>query len=115
MLTFQPGAPHAGAHPFNDQAALEFGDSADDDHDSAAQRAAGVDILPERDVFDPDSIQLVQNIKEVFHRPGDPIRGPYQNHIEAAAAGIGHHLIEAWPFGLCAADLVCEQIGRAHV
>jgi hypothetical protein len=36
VLTFQPGAPHPGAHPFNDQAALEFGDGADDDHDGAA-------------------------------------------------------------------------------
>ena len=67
VLTFEPCAPHAGAHPFNDQAALEFGDGADDHDESAAQRATGVDIFPERDVFDPDSIQLVQNIEEVFY------------------------------------------------
>ena len=73
MLTFQPGAPHAGTDPLDDQAAFEFGDGADDHDESAAKRAAGVDIFPERDVLDSDPIQLVQNIKEVLHRPGDPV------------------------------------------
>jgi hypothetical protein len=49
---FKASAPHAGAHPLDDQAAFEFGDGADDDDDGPAQRAAGVDVFPERDVLD---------------------------------------------------------------
>jgi hypothetical protein len=105
-LAVESGAPHAGADSFDDQAAFEFGDGADDNHDGAAQGAAGVDIFPEADVLDPDSIQLVQDIKEMLHRPGDPIRCPDQEHIEAAAASVGHHLIEAGPFGFRTADSV---------
>ena len=40
MLAFEPGAPHAGAHPLDDQVAFQFSDGADDDHDSPAQRVA---------------------------------------------------------------------------
>ena len=47
VTAFEAGAPHAGAHPLDDQVAFEFGDGADDDHDGAAQRAAGVDLLAE--------------------------------------------------------------------
>ena len=43
----------------------------------------------------------------MLHRPGDPVRSPDQDDIEPAAAGIGHHLIESWPPGLRAGDLVC--------
>ena len=52
VLAFEPGAPHAGAHPLDDQVAFQFGDGADDDHDGPAQRAAGIDIFPEADVLD---------------------------------------------------------------
>src|ERR1019366_6410227 len=107
-LAFETSAPHAGAHSFDDQASFKLGDSADDHDDGASQRAAGVDIFPAADIFDSCPIQFVEHIEEVLHRTGDPVRRPDQYNVEAAAAGIGHHLIEAWPFGLCAADLVCE-------
>ena len=64
-LAFEPGAPHAGAHPFDDQAAFQFGDGADDHHDGPAQRAGGVDIFPEADELDFDAVQLVEYFKEV--------------------------------------------------
>jgi hypothetical protein len=106
MLAFEPGAPHAGAHPLDDQVAFQFSDGADDDHDSPAQRAAGVDIFPEADVLDLEPAEFVQDFKEVLHRPGDSVRGPDQDNIEPTAAGVGHHLIEARPPGLCTADPV---------
>jgi hypothetical protein len=34
VLTFETSAPHAGAHPFDDQAAFKFGDGADDNDGS---------------------------------------------------------------------------------
>ena len=49
------------------------------------------------DVLDTNSIQLVEHLKEVLYRAGDPVRSPDENNIEAAAAGIGQHLIETWP------------------
>ena len=106
-LAFETSAPHAGAHSFDDQAAFKLGDSADDHDDGASQRAAGVDIFPEADIFDSCPIQLVEHIEEVLYRTGNPVRCPHQYDVEAAAAGIGHHLIEARSFGLGAADLVC--------
>src|SRR5664280_457627 len=64
VLTFETGAPHAGAHPFDDQTAFKLSDGADDHDDSPAQRAAGVDVFPEADVLDADPIQLVEHIEE---------------------------------------------------
>ena len=48
-------APHAGAHSFDDQAAFQLSDGADDDNNRPAQWVAGVDLLSEADVFDVDS------------------------------------------------------------
>jgi F420-0:gamma-glutamyl ligase-like protein len=73
MLAFEPCAPHAVAHPLDDQVAFELGDGADDDHDGPAQRAADVDVFPEAGELDLETVELVENIEEVFHRPGDPI------------------------------------------
>ena len=106
MRAFESSAPHAGTHPFDDQVAFEFGDGAYDDHDGTAQRAAGVDISLEADLLDLKPAEFVQDFEEVLHRPGDPVRCPDQDNIEPAAAGISHHLIEAWPAGLGAADPV---------
>jgi hypothetical protein len=58
VLALEPGAPHAGAHSLDDQAALEFGDSADDDNNGTAQRAAGVDLLAEADELDVQPVQI---------------------------------------------------------
>ena len=52
MSAFEPGAPHAGAHPLDDQVAFQLSDGSDDDDDGPAQRAAGVDVLSERDELD---------------------------------------------------------------
>ena len=49
VLAFEPGAPHAGAHPLDDQAAFQLGDAADDHDDGSAQRFSGIDALPEAD------------------------------------------------------------------
>ena len=94
---FEPGAPHAGADPLDDQVAFKLGDGADDDDDGAAQRAARVDLLTEADELDVEPVQLVQHIEEVLHRSCDSIRSPDQNNIELAAAGIPHQVVEPWP------------------
>ena len=67
MPALEPGAPHAGSHPLDDQRSLQLRDGSDDDHDGAAQRAAGIDLLPEAGILDPDPVQLVQDIEEVLH------------------------------------------------
>ena len=70
---FEAGAPHAGAHPLDDQVSLKFSNGADDDDDGSAQRATNVDIFPERDILDIEPAEFVENVEEVFHRPGDSI------------------------------------------
>jgi len=106
VAALKTGTPHAGADPFDDQVAFELRDRADDDDDGAAQRAAGVDALPEADELDVEPVELVEHFEEVPGRAGDAIRGPDQDHIEAAAAGIPHQAIQTGPARLHAGDLV---------
>jgi len=57
----------------DDQVSLKFGNGADDDDDGSTQRATGVDVFAEADVFDVEPVEFVQHIEEVFDRPGDPV------------------------------------------
>ena len=106
VAAFEPGAPHAGAHPFDDEVALEFGDHADDGDDGAAQRPAGIDLLAEADELDVEVVELVEDLEEVFHRSGDAIGSPDQDDIEAAAAGIVHQIAESRASRLGSGDVV---------
>ena len=94
------------AHSLDDQVTFEFGDGADDDHDGPAQRAGSVDLLAEADELDVEPVELVEHFEEVFHRSGDPVAGPDQDHIEASAASVGHHLIKATPLCFRSTDPV---------
>src|ERR1035437_4770183 len=107
---FELGPPHAGAHPFDDQAALQLGDGADDDDYRPAQRAGGVDLFAEADELSVQVAKLVQDLEEVLSGPGDPVTSPDQDDVEAAAAGIPHHGIQAGPARLRAGDPVCELL-----
>lgn len=70
---FEPGAPHAGAHPLDNEIAFEFGDRIDDGYDSTAQRPAGVDLLAERRELDVEVVELVQDLEEVLYGPCDSV------------------------------------------
>jgi len=107
-LAFEADAPHAGAHPLDDQITLQLGYGADDDDDSPSQRAGGIDVLSEADIFDVEPVEFVQNIEEVLDRPSQPVRSPDQNNVELAAAGIAHHLIKSWTPGLGSGDPIRE-------
>jgi hypothetical protein len=76
VLAFEAGASHAGAHPLDDQVALKLSDGADDDDDSPAERAGGIDVFSEADVLDVEPAELVKYIEEVLDRPGKPVRSP---------------------------------------
>ena len=58
---FEPGSPHAGLDPLDDERALELRDGADDDDDGPAQRATCVDLLAERDELDLEMIQVIED------------------------------------------------------
>ena len=60
VLASEAGAPHAGADPLDNKVAFELRDRSDDDHDGAAQRAAGVDVLSERGVLDVEPALLTR-------------------------------------------------------
>lgn len=96
---FEPGAAHTCPHPLDDEVAFEFGDGADDDNDRSAERPSGVDLLAEADELDVHPVQFVEHVQEVFNGPGDPVRGPDQDHLEPAAAGIAQQFIESGPAG----------------
>ena len=57
---FETSAPHAGAHSFDDQVALEFADGADGHDDGPAQRATSVDLLSKADELDVQPVQLAR-------------------------------------------------------
>jgi len=101
---FELGPPHAGTNPLYDQAAFQFSDRSDDNYDGPSQRTAGIDLLPEADELDVQSVQIIQNIEEVPSGACDPIACPDQDNIELAAASIPHHLIKSRPLGLCPGD-----------
>ena len=106
MAAFEPGSPHAGTHPLDDQRAFEFSDRADDDDDSPAQRAARVDLLAKRDELDSQVIQLIEDLQKMGDRPRDAIEGPDQHDVELAPPCIPQQLIEPRPLRLGATDLV---------
>src|ERR1017187_3676632 len=105
-LAVEAGAPHAGADSLDDERPFQLRDCADDDHDGAAQRPAGVDLFAEADELDAQTIQLVQHLKEVPGRASDAIACPDQHDIEAPALGIPHQLVQTRPARLCAGDPV---------
>jgi hypothetical protein len=93
----QPGAAHSCPHPFDDEIAFEFCDSADDDDDGPPERIAGIKILAEADELDVEMVELIQHFEEVAHGPGDPVRGPDQKHLEVAAARISKQIVKTRP------------------
>jgi len=103
---FELGASHAGAHPLDDQVALEFSDCPDNDDDRPAQWPSRIDLLSEADELDVEAVQLIQHVEEVFDGPGDAIGGSDQDDIELATPAVPHHGVETWPSGLRSADHV---------
>jgi hypothetical protein len=73
MPAFQFGAAHTSSYAFDNKVTFQLGDGADDDDDGAAQRAAGVDVLSERNELDAEVVQLVEHFEEVTDRASDPI------------------------------------------
>lgn len=56
VTAFELGTPHAGTHPLDDKAALQFSYRTDDDHDGSSQRSTGIDLLAETDELDVQTI-----------------------------------------------------------
>jgi hypothetical protein len=50
-------------------------------------------------------VELVEHFEEVAHGPGDPVRGPDQEHLEAAAARIPKQIIETRPASFSPGDI----------
>lgn len=88
---FEASATHSSPDPLDDQRAFQLRDGRDDYDDGAAQRAAGIKLLPEADELDVQPVQFIQHFQEVTHAPGQSIAGPDQHDIEVAAAGISQH------------------------
>src|SRR4051794_29639147 len=101
---FELSSPHAGTDSFDDQAAFQFSDRSDDNHDGTPQRSSGVNLFSEADELDVQPIEIIQHIEEVTSGACDAIARPDQDNIELAAASVPHHLIEPWPLCLGPGD-----------
>jgi hypothetical protein len=111
VAALELGAPHPGAHPLDDQRALQLGDGADDHDHGSAQGAAGVEVLAEADELDVQPVQLVEYLQEVAHRAGQSVAGPDHDDVETSAAGLGHQLVKARPANAGAAKAVIGVLG----
>ena len=56
-----------------------------------------IEVLAEADELDVEMIEFVEHFEEVAHGPGDPVRGPDQEHLEAAAARISKQIVKTRP------------------
>ena len=114
------GRGHAGAHPLDDQAALQLGEGADEDEQRLAQRAAGVDLLAEADELEVEPAQLIEHLEEVLSRPGDAVAAADQDEVEPAAPGIAQQRVQAGAAGLGPRDRSTparshSRAGRPHL
>jgi hypothetical protein len=120
MPAFQSGTAHTRPHPLDDEISLEFGDGPDDDDNGPPQRTSGIKIFTEAYELDVEMIEFVQHLEEVSDGSGDPIRGPDQQHLKAAAARISEQVIETRstsfspgdPVGVLGNDLKTSLLGH---
>jgi len=94
---FQPGASHASPNTLDDQVSFQLGDGRDDDDHGAAQRSARVQVLAKGNELDVESVEFIEHFEEVTGGSGQAVACPDQHDCKAAAAGIGHELIQARP------------------
>jgi len=78
-------------------------------------------VFSHRHELDAQTLELVQEIEEVFNRARQPVGGPDDDHFEAAPRGIRHHAIERRPFHARAAETMIdvlldhfEPVGGGH-
>jgi hypothetical protein len=65
VTIFRFGAPHTGAHSFDDPIPFQCGDGADDDDDGAAELATGVDLFAEADELDLLPVEINEHFQKV--------------------------------------------------
>jgi len=106
MPALQPGAAHPCPYPFDDEVAFQFRDGADDDDDGPSQRATGIEVLPKTYELDLQMVEFIQHFEEVPDGSSDSVRGPHQDHLEPAAAGIPKQIVEARPASLGPGDAI---------
>lgn len=86
---FHPCPPHPRFDPLDDQRAFEFSQHGDDHDERAAEKAAGVELLPLADELDMEVVEFVQHFNEVPDRTCQPIAAPHYDDIEASATSVG--------------------------
>ena len=71
--TIKLGAAHPGPDTFDNEGALQFGDRRYDHDDGASKRPIRIDRFALGQELDPQVIQFVQYLKEMFRAPGEPV------------------------------------------
>jgi hypothetical protein len=112
MTTIQPCPPQPGLQSFLNHRPLQFRNRSLDCQYCSPQRSAGIGLFPEADELDIRAPHFLEDVKEVHDRSGQPVAGPYEQHIELALAGIRHHTVETWPLCLGARNFVSVDFGN---
>ncbi len=68
---------------------FKFGEYSEHVEERFARGGASVDRLLRRLESDPPTLQLVHNILQIFHRPGEPVNTGYRSDVAASGAGRG--------------------------
>lgn len=90
-FSLAPCSRNAGANPFRNQAALEFGNCGNDRHQELAGRvgAVGVDRLVRAHETHAILVQPAHGSDEFVNAPKDPVEPDNHNNIEPAPVRIG--------------------------
>jgi hypothetical protein len=88
LAAIKLGSAHACANALYNQGPFQFSHRRDDDHNSATERAVGVDRFALGQKLDAEVVQLIEDLQEVLRTSGEAVAGPYENDIEAMAVSV---------------------------
>jgi hypothetical protein len=89
-------SPHASPDAFDNERTLQFGYCGDDDHYRPTKSTVSVNGLALGEELDPEFIEFIEYLQEMFRAPGQSIARPDQHRIEAAALRILQQVIQGW-------------------
>jgi hypothetical protein len=96
-LPLGASVPQSGPDALYDQAAFEFGDSAQDGKDHLAGRRGRVHLLTQTDECDAEGVEGFERPKQVRDGSSEPIETPDGHHVKASLVGIGHQTVKLRP------------------
>ena len=88
------GVGNSSAHSLRNQVPLKLCHCSHNVEEELTAWSGGIDTFGVADEIDAESVEFIQAIDEVFHRPRESIELPNQNHVEAPLARIVYQGVE---------------------